>query len=242
MVKAHSQIPGHKVFWYYDNGDAGAFYEGTTHRTTAIYGQKIFFVRTEDEKGCQSPKVPVFAIVNPQPIANFEVDKTKWQIPDAIFTFTDKTKAVAGVASYTWELGDGEVSHLEEPVHQYNEVGHYHVKLTVIDSNGCKSEMEKMNFVEVELVVGVVPPNDFSQKGDGANDYFYIESSKIRSWQIQIFDRWGNQVYESSDLLFRWDGTQGGITLPEGTYVYHLNGIALDGNKVARSGSILLIR
>ncbi len=242
MLKAHSQIPGHKVFWYYDNGDAGAFYEGNTHRTPAIYGQKIFFVRTEDEKGCQSPKVPVFAIVNPQPIANFEVDKTKWQIPDAIFTFTDKTKAVAGVSSYTWEFGDGGISHLPDPVHQYKDVGYYHVKLTVIDSNGCKSEMEKMNFVEVELLVGVVPPNAFSPNGDGANDYFYIESSKIRSWQIQIFDRWGNQVYESDDLLFRWDGTQAGVTLPEGTYVYNLSGIALDGNKVGRSGSILLIR
>jgi gliding motility-associated-like protein len=92
------------------------------------------------------------------------------------------------------------------------------------------------------LLVGVVPPNAFSPNGDGANDYFYIESSKIRSWQIQIFDRWGNQVYESDDLLFRWDGTQGGVTLPEGTYVYNLSGIALDGTKVGRSGSILLIR
>lgn len=241
-LKAFSQIPGHKVYWFMDNGESLAFYEGNTHRTQAIHGQKIFFVRTEDEKGCQSPKVPVFALVHPQPIANFEVDKPKWELPDAIFNFTDKTKAVAGVASYTWEFGDGEVSHLKDPVHQYNEVGYYNVKLTVIDSNGCKSENEKLNFVEVELLVGVVPPNAFSPNGDGANDYFYIESSKIRSWQIKIFDRWGNQVYESADLLFRWNGTQAGVPLPEGTYVYYLDGIAMDGNKVARSGSILLIR
>jgi gliding motility-associated-like protein len=242
FLKAYSQIPGHKVFWYYDNGDGAAFYEGNTHRTQAIYGQKIFFVRTEDDKGCQSPKIPVFAIVKPLPIANFEADKLKWELPDAIFTFTDKTKAAAGVASYTWEFGDGKVSNLKDPVHQYNEVGQYHIKLTVVDSNGCINEIEKLNYIEVGLLVGVVPPNAFSPNGDGANDYFYVESSKIRSWTIKIYDRWGNQVYESDDLLFRWDGTQAGTPLTEGTYVYYLTGIALDGTKVGRSGSILLIR
>lgn len=242
FLKAYSQIPGHYVYWSETQGDDNAFYQGNTHRTTALYSTKFYFVQTEDSKGCRSPKVPVVALVHPQPIANFESDKTKWQIPDAIFTFTDKSKSSAGIASYSWEFGDGEISKLKDPVHQYNQVGFFDVKLTVIDSNGCKSEMEKMNYVEVELLVGVVPPNAFSPNGDGANDYFYIESSKMKTWYIIILDRWGNKVYESNDLLFRWDGTINGSPAPEGIYVYQLTGWALDGHPVERTGSVVLIR
>jgi gliding motility-associated-like protein len=64
----------------------------------------------------------------------------------------------------------------------------------------------------------------------------------LQTIQIEIFDRWGNLVFRSNDLGFRWDGALGGQPLPEGTYVYHLKGAARDGQPVERSGSITLLR
>jgi len=241
-LRALSTINGHHVFWYNKQDDTHPFFTGTTHRTPVIYGQRIYFVNTEDEKGCKSPKVPVIAVVHPQPVANFESDKQKGQMPDAIFAFKNTSRAPSGIMSNTWEFGDGQISTLKDPVHQYKEVGLYDVKLTVIDSNGCISVQDKKHFVEVELVVGLVPPNAFSPNGDGANDYFYIESFNMRSWYIIMFDRWGNKIYESTDLNFRWDGTLNGQPLPEGTYVYQLTGYALNGYPVERSGTVLLFR
>lgn len=241
-LQAVSPVPGHLVHWYETADQTMPFFTGTAHRTPNIHGQRIYFVNTEDSKGCKSPKVPVIAVVHPQPIANFESDKQKWQLPDAIFTFKNISRAPAGLFSSTWDFGDGTISNLPDPVHQYSDVGVYDVKLSIVDSNGCTHVTEKKNFVEVELLVGVVPPNAFSPNGDGANDFFYIESSNMRNWYIIMLDRWGNKVYESTDLNFRWDGTNNGQPVPEGLYIYQLTGMALDGHPVERTGTVTLIR
>jgi gliding motility-associated-like protein len=69
-----------------------------------------------------------------------------------------------------------------------------------------------------------------------------MEQKMLRSIEIEIFDRWGNMVFRSNDLGFRWDGSVAGQPLPEGTYVFHLKGMARDGQPVERSGSLTLLR
>lgn len=69
--------------------------------------------------------------------------------------------------------------------------------------------------IEDSVVVNVIKedaklvmPNVFSPNGDGVNDYFYVTTHKlIRDFHIWIYNRWGDKVFESTDVDFKWDGT-----------------------------------
>ncbi len=92
----------------------------------------------------------------------------------------------------------------------------------------------------------VLFPNIFSPNGDGVNDYFFQASACVfQSFQLAIFDRWGNRVFESEDPAVYWDGTYLGKTLQQGVYVWQLT-YALMGeapvDQQVLSGDVTLIR
>ncbi len=63
--------------------------------------------------------------------------------------------------------------------------------------------------------------NAFTPNGDGINDEFAsVYDCDITSYKLVVFNRWGSQVYETTDPTDVWDGTQNGKPLPIGTYNY----------------------
>ena len=71
-----------------------------------------------------------------------------------------------------------------------------------------------------------IMPNVFTPNADGSNDYLsFINSENLQAYEaieLQIFNRWGNVVYETSDINFSWDGEINGSVLPEGVYLWVL--------------------
>ena len=65
-------------------------------------------------------------------------------------------------------------------------------------------------------------PNTFTPNGDGDNDFFYPKGANIREYNMIIFNRWGELVYESNDFDNKWDGTFNGKPCPDGTYVWRI--------------------
>ena len=233
---------GLKIFWYKTEQGTDAFYEGKTYLTPPLNGTTLYFIQTQDDKGCTSPKVLIPAHVGNNPVAGFEADKFKGELPGAVFQFKDKSFSQAGIFSWAWEFGDGGISQQKNPVYEYGDVGRYNIKLTVVDSVGCRDEVVKDAYIEVFMNVMMSTPNAFTPNGDGVNDYFQLEHYNIKSWTVTVYDRWGNQVYTSTDLNFRWDGSLQGQAAPEGVYVYVCTGIAKDNTAVERSDSFVLIR
>jgi gliding motility-associated-like protein len=91
------------------------------------------------------------------------------------------------------------------------------------DTNGCQFTDTVNITVIPEYPVYV--PNLFSPGGDGRNDFFEIFGNK-EAWkqmEIQLFDRWGERVYQSTDRDFKWDGTYNGKYVQPGVYVYILS-------------------
>jgi gliding motility-associated-like protein len=73
-------------------------------------------------------------------------------------------------------------------------------------------------------------PNGFTPNGDGANDYFSVYGNKgsWKQFQVTIFNRLGEKVYESTDPNFQWDGTFKGKPLNPAVFVYLVNIVFLD--------------
>ena len=99
------------------------------------------------------------------------------------------------------------------------------------------------NSVSVEKPYALYSPNAFSPDGDGINDFFKVSGQGMIDFVIQIYNRWGQMVYKSTDLSQGWDGTFKGKNLPTGSYVYKIKtskyGVE---QKLVKSGSIALVR
>ncbi|GCD77249.1 hypothetical protein JCM31826_07310 [Thermaurantimonas aggregans] len=86
-------------------------------------------------------------------------------------------------------------------------------------------------------------PNAFTPNGDGRNDCFQVVGDNLSSYQIQIFSRWGELVYQSDDVSQCWDGTHRGRPVPDGVYLYVIRHTDRHGNPMpVRRGEIRLYR
>ena len=99
------------------------------------------------------------------------------------------------------------------------------------------------NIVIVEKPYAIYAPNAFSPDGDGLNDVFKVSGQGIIDFEMEIFNRWGQMVFKSSNINQNWDGTFKGKDLPTGTYVYKIKIITYGENqKSVKSGTISLVR
>lgn len=109
-----------------------------------------------------------------------------------------------------------------------------------IDPHLCKDGVS--NVITMHIPHGeVFIPNAFTPNGDGLNDVFKAEGY-VRSVHLQVFNQWGEKVFESNEQQRGWDGNYKGTAQPSGVYIY-VCAIMLDnGGKVIKKGAIHLIR
>lgn len=91
------------------------------------------------------------------------------------------------------------------------------------------------------IVEGCIIPNSFSPDGDGVNDYFEIPCARGYA-QIDIFNRWGIEVYKNDAYQNDWNGTYNGESLPDGTYFYMLSYNNENSNRINKNGFITIRR
>lgn len=126
--------------------------------------------------------------------------------------------------------------------YQFNQAGERNVTLQSV--YGCDS------LVHLDLqYYHVFMPNAFSPNDDGSNDTFTIfgDTDLVAIKNLQIFNRWGNQVFQRQDLVPNdasngWDGQFKGSPAPNGVYVYIARVVMDDGKERQVSGSFVLVR
>jgi len=85
-------------------------------------------------------------------------------------------------------------------------------------------------------------PNIFSPNGDGANDVFRVRGPEIDSLHLQVYNRWGNMVFETKDINGAWDGTYSGKKCEAGVYAYWAEITFTNGEKEIKKGDVSLVR
>ncbi len=85
-------------------------------------------------------------------------------------------------------------------------------------------------------------PNAFSPNNDGINDEFKFSGNGIISLSLNIYNRKGALVYQTSDKNSSWDGkNSNGQDLPNGVYTYYINATYISGERMLKNGNITLI-
>ncbi len=108
------------------------------------------------------------------------------------------------------------------------------------DENGCVNSDTVL--IDISGVMEVFIPNIFSPNGDGSNDYLVVLGPRLFNYQIQIYDRWGKLVFESTEQKDYWDGKFEGDYLAPQTFVYMLSGETVLGDKIVREGNVSIIK
>ena len=99
------------------------------------------------------------------------------------------------------------------------------------------------NTISVEKPYALYAPNAFSPDGDGINDYFNVVGQGLTNYIIEIYNRWGQMVFKSTNLDNQWDGKFQQINSPPGTYVYKIKTTDFGTElKLIKSGTVSLVR
>ena len=149
----------------------------------------------------------------------FSADATSGCIPLTI-NFTNQHLLNA---HSQWDFGDGQNSTLKNPDHMYSYAGTYTIGLTANDAFSCKNITTtlQIKIIDCDTLMNIIVPNIFTPNGDGVNDLLTIHSTGKGKISGEIFNRWGNKIYELNETSTAWNGnTAGGTTAPEGVYYY----------------------
>jgi gliding motility-associated-like protein len=113
----------------------------------------------------------------------------------------------------------------------------------VVASNSPYCKVQDTVTVIVDINCGdFFIPNVFSPNDDGLNDVINVHGRCISTFNLQIFNRWGEKVFETSTLENSWDGTFRGKKMDTGVFVYKADGVSIDGQSFKMKGNITLIR
>lgn len=107
--------------------------------------------------------------------------------------------------------------------------------------SGQPSVFSVSNEVEIIPATSLYIPNTFTPNGDGMNDTFGVAGEAIKDFQMQIFNRWGQLIYETDNANDRWDGTHNGQKVQMGTYVYRVVASEASGRKLTKEGNLNVI-
>jgi len=87
-----------------------------------------------------------------------------------------------------------------------------------------------------------IVPDVISPNGDGLNDRLVIECADFKNVSVKIFNRWGDQVFESANYTNNWDGTHDGADLPPGPYYYIFEETGTGANPEPTTGCVSIAR
>ncbi len=115
--------------------------------------------------------------------------------------------------TYHWDEGSSDTAFISGlSAGEYN--------FTITDANGCSTEVSKIHLNEGDLNCLEIP-NAFTPNGDGVNDTWIIENLEYHpKATVQVFNRWGQLLYQGRPETDFWDGTHKGRPVPMGSYMY----------------------
>ncbi len=182
-----------------------------------------------------------------------------FQSPDAQFTIKPVVVYIPGGkvytnnqsfggGSYEWDFGDGETSTEFEPIHTYTTEGIYDITLIASSVDGCTDTARLESIIRVEKAAQMLMPNAFTPgkdgqgSGDGNNDTFLPLTRGVTEFQMMIFNRWGQLLFETRNAEVGWSGYFNGKLCQQDVYVYRITAKYESGQIITRVGDIHLMR
>ena len=165
---------------------------------------------------------------NPIPVDSFAISSVPFHLEPLV---------PGNKISYSWYEGSSFISNEQSITVVPSQTTTYRATMTL-----CLGEQ-----FDTTVTVVVLPriPNGFTPNGDGVNDEFRIVGlpvENITKYNLQIFNRWGQVVFTSTNILESWDGKMNGQQCPEGIYCWAIYYEDNKKAKVSNKGTVMLVR
>jgi gliding motility-associated-like protein len=229
--------------WNFGNGDSSL-----TRDPIYCYpksGDFSITLTTLTDSGCSSTITEYnYITVYSHPDGAFTMSPQPTTILQSTIQFTDASTDAYGLSYWQWNFGvpgNDTLNYLENPTYTYWDTGTFCASLVVTNQHGCTDTVT--NCLVIDPVFALYIPSAFTPNGDGKNEVFKAVGNDITSFEMYIFDRWGMQLFHSTDINDGWDGTyKGGTVAQEDTYVYVITAYDHNHKKHSYIGKVTLIK
>jgi gliding motility-associated-like protein len=127
------------------------------------------------------------------------------------------------VYNWSWDFGDGSGFSIEQnPIYTFADTGSYPVELIVSDLNNCKDTI--INPIKAFPPFAFYIPNAFTPDGDGINDSFSGVGEGFLTFEMFIYNRWGEEIFHTEDYSKKWGTGLRGVLdrIPIDVYTYKI--------------------
>ena len=191
----------------------------------------IYTVQISNTEFCGN-SATVSVIVNPNPTV-FAGRDTTFNLDEPMFIHA------TGTGTLTWVAGEGIFCYVC-PSTKINATHSGCYGIETVNEFGCKAKDEVC--IEITTDFGVYIPNIFTPNEDGLNEVFLVFGYSISEVTMDIFDRWGEKLFSSTDQKLGWNGTYKGALCKNDVYVYKVSYKGLNGKKIFKTGHVTLNR
>jgi len=150
---------------------------------------------------------------------------------------------------FAWEISEDNAFQEKEAFHVLNldytfeETGTYYARFTTSNADNTEETTSAEPYViqiteSLLQIPNVITPDSPS----GSNQVFMVKYKSLTSFEMWIYNRWGNQLFHTKDPAEGWDGTSNGHTVPTGAYYYLIKAVGTDGIVYNKRGDINVLR
>jgi gliding motility-associated-like protein len=233
------------TFWHWGDGSITLGTEAS--HSYASSGNYSLTLVVKGFNGTYDTLTHVNAVtVHPAPTADFDFfSSTIAAVVDSALI----NNTSLGATAYTWILGNGDTSHLAEPTPFYSLVGSYPVVLIAENQFGCHDTTSKILEVVSDGFLdfpNAFTPDGFAHPGsyDATaldNNIFHPHHRSVKEYQLAVFNKWGEMIFQTSDVHKGWDGFYNNDICPQDVYVYRAWGKFYGDVSFDKAGEIHLL-
>jgi gliding motility-associated-like protein len=236
--------PGVDYLWDFGNGETSTQVGNVTNYYDTEGCYNITLALTSPE-GCISQLTQSnYVCLYDYPIAIISADPL---VVNSLETQVNFYNSSQNAISYLWNLGNGVLSYDDNPTYTFpNWAADYNVILTAFNEIGCTDTASISIHVIEDLIV--YAPNTFTPNDDEINQVYLpvlAQGYKKDYFEMYIYNRWGDLIFESHDPLIGWDGSYGrnSINCEIGTYTWVIKLEALSTQEIEEfTGHVNLVR
>lgn len=209
------------LYWEVSNGDIFVNQESITTNPLSAGNYSLQLIVTSPQGCVDSMTFNNFLTVYPKPEAIFTYS------PNPVLMFNTNvqlTNYTLNGENYQWYIEDGNPYYSEQKNVKTKlpdgVTGQYEVMLIAISDFGCIDTAIQIINVVPEILL--YAPNSFTPDGNDYNQQWgiYMEGLDIYNFELILFNRWGQIIWESHDPNTKWDGTYNGVLVQQGTYTW----------------------
>jgi gliding motility-associated-like protein len=200
--------------------------DGTTHFN--IVANESYSLNNSTVNGCDSISITQLIVIN-LPYASILGAESTCENESIILTSSETNPNY----SYSWNSGQ------QGPLITIITPGTYILYV----ENACGIDSDSTLIVAKDCFCDVYIPNCFTPDDNENNQTFKVEyDCEIESFELLIYNRWGEMIFQNYNIDFSWDGTYGGVMSPDGVYTYVVNYKPKSGDAKTLTGHVTLLR